>query len=45
MPLSKLSDYSYLIDSDAIFVSCRQQLHQLLVQDTGENERCHDGGV
>ena len=50
MPNLELSGYNYfdrLIAHDAIFPAASQQghAHQLLAQDTGENERCHDGGV
>ena len=50
MPNLELSGYNYfdrLIAHDAIFPAASQQghAHQLFAQDTGENERCHDGGV
>ena len=46
--MPNLSGYNYfdrLVAHDAI--SCCQEghAHQLLAQDIGENERCHDAGV
>ena len=46
----KISGYDCFngfIVPDAIFPAASRQghAHQLLAQDIGENERCHDGGV
>jgi hypothetical protein len=49
MPNLELSGYSYfdrlIAQCDLPAASQQGHTHQLFAQDTGENERCHDGGV